>query len=228
MTTRILFVCVAALLLVGNDLIAQDANIYGRIYMPAVEKQERTFRGRLYRNRLASRRTILDQQETQRSTFEDVVISAYPLSTRPQVKPLEQARILQKNAEFIPHVLPVTPGTRVEFINLDNFFHNVFSITPGARFNIGRRPTGTVITRTINRLGEVKLFCDIHTQMNAIIYCVDTPYFTRANENGVYLLDKLPPGRYRVEVYHPEFSVANVTIELKADEKFQQSFNLSR
>jgi len=135
--------------------------------------------------------------------------------------------MLQKNAEFIPHVLAVTPGTRVQFINLDPFFHNVFSYTPGAKFNIGRRPTHAVVTRKINKTGFIKLFCDIHSQMNATIVSLNTPYFTKANRNGVYLLD-LPAGKYRLQVIHPEFPKLEKIITLKRNQKMEQSFTLTK
>jgi len=207
---------------------AQEAAVYGRIFLPAVEKKQRTFRGRIYRNRLAAAQKTPKSEQNDRNPLEDVIIAAYPLSFKPEIKPLEKARVLQKNATFIPHVLPVTPGTRVEFINLDRFYHNVFSISPDANFNIGRRPTNTIVSRTINKTGEVKLFCDIHSQMNATILSLETPYFTRANRNGVYLLDDLPPGRYRIEVYHPDLPTVSNETTLEDGDKQEQSFTLTR
>lgn len=204
----------------------QDARIYGRVILPVVKKTRRAFRGRLYRNRLSSSKRFSRSSAHEHSSFEDVIIAAYPLSFKADVKPLKKARILQKNAEFIPHVLPVTPGTVVEFINADHFFHNVFSISPGATFNIGRRPTNTIVRETIRKSGDISLFCDIHSQMASTIVSLDTPYFTTANRNGVYLLDNLPPGKYRIEVIHPDFEKQTVEIVLKAGESSQQSFTL--
>ncbi len=209
------------------SVFAGDAKITGRVNMPVIEKQKRSFRGRLYRNRLASRRAKPESEKKVQNPFEDIIIAAYPLKGVPPFKPTEKARIIQKNAEFIPHVLPVTRGTTVEFINVDRFFHNVFSITPGARFNIGRRPTNTIIRRRIETGGEIKLFCDIHSQMNAIILSLDTPYFTRVNKNGIYSLEGLPPGAYRIEVYHPEFGSIKEVVSLSEDEQLQKTFTLT-
>ncbi|KAA3618287.1 MAG: hypothetical protein D8M58_20505 [Calditrichaeota bacterium] len=209
---------------------AQDskATVYGRIFMPVVKKKSRTFRGRLYRNRLSSRKKRQKTATAPRTSFQDVIIAAYPLSFKPKTEPLKKARILQKNAEFRPHVLAVTPGTRVQFINLDRFFHNVFSYTPGAKFNIGRRPTNSVYSRKIYKTGKINLFCDIHSQMNATIVSLDTPYFTQAGKTGVYLLKELPPGKYRIEVMHPDFPTTESEITVKANEKQEQSFTLSK
>lgn len=225
-------IIIALIILLGLSLFepiqAQTAKVYGRIFMPAVKKKQRTFRGRLYRNRLSAKKKKSKKSSFQRSIFEDVVIAAYPLSFKAEVKPLKRARMLQKNAEFRPNVLAVTPGTNVQFINLDRFFHNVFSFTPGAKFNIGRRRTNTVVTRKINKTGSVKLFCDIHSQMKATIISLETPYFTQANKNGVYLLDKLPAGKYRLEVMHPNFPTIEYIIEVKRDSKVEKSFSLNR
>jgi plastocyanin len=206
----------------------QTASVYGRIFMPAIKKKTRSFRGRLYRNRLSSRKKRQKNFTKQRTSFQDVIIAAYPLSFKAKTKPLAKARILQKNAEFRPHVLAITPGTRVDFINLDRFFHNVFSYTPGAKFNIGRRRTNAVVSRTINKTGQIKLFCDIHSQMNATIVSLKTPYFTQAGKSGVYLLKNLPPGKYRIEVIHPDFPKTEMIITVKKNEKQEQSFTLSK
>jgi len=220
-----------ALLLLFTDARpapAQEGRIYGRIFITAGNESNRTFRGRIYRNRLTSVKAQSENSGSTRSAFEDVIIAVYPLSFSISAEPLTNARLVQKNAEFIPHVLPVTPGTEIQFINLDKFYHNVFSITPGASFNIGRRPTGTIITRRLDKPGEVKLFCEIHSQMNASVYILDTPYFTQANRNGVYLLDKLPAGKYRVDVIHPDYKTISREIEISTDQSLEMSFSLSK
>lgn len=206
----------------------QDARIYGRIFMPVIKKQTRSFRGRLYRNRLSSRKKRQRNATTRRTSFEDVIIAAYPLSFKVKTKPLKKVRVIQKNAEFRPHVLAITPGTRVEFINLDRFFHNVFSYTPGSRFNIGRRATGSKYTRTINKTGKISLFCDIHSRMNATIVSLNTPYFTQPRKSGVYLLKNLPPGKYRIEIIHPDFPKTITEITVKKNDELEQSFTLSK
>ncbi len=214
--------------LLSTLLYARETKVYGRVYIPAVKKKERTFRGRMYRNRLSSRRSGKKASGLRRSVLEDVIILAYPLSFKPKVRPLKRVSLLQKNARFVPRVLPVTPGTSVAFINLDRFYHNVFSISPGARFDIGRRPTGVVVTKTISITGEVRLFCDIHSQMNATILSVNTPYFTRANKNGVYLLKNLPPGKYRMEAYHPDLGTVSEVITVTENSAERLDFNLNR
>jgi len=212
----------------GYSQNKETARVYGRIILPVIKKNVRSFRGRLYRNRLSSAIQRRAQEISKRSSYEDVIIAAYPLSFKAEIKPLPNARIIQRNAVFIPNVLPITPGTTVEFVNADRFFHNVFSITPGANFNIGRRPRNDVIRRRISATGKISLFCDIHSQMAATIISLETPYFTKSNRKGVYLLDNLPKGRYRLEVFHPEFDKITEEITLGEGESSEQSFTLSK
>jgi hypothetical protein len=123
-------------------------------------------------------------------------------------------------------VLPVTQGTVVEIVNADPFYHNVFTLGKGERFNIGRRPTGDVQTQKISGLGETKLFCDIHTQMNAVIMSYDTPYFVRLQPNGMYELKNLPDGMYEVRVYHPNFPMIKEQVEIKSGQTVRKDFAL--
>ena len=212
-----------------DEIYAEDtAKISGTIFIPIVKKERRTFRGRIYRNRLSSAKKKKQATETLQSALIDIIISAQPLSFQYETKPLPDAKILQVNAKFIPQVIPVTPGTEVQFINRDRFFHNVFSITPGSRFNIGRKPTNVVERRIIKEIGEIKLFCDIHAQMNATIICVNTPYFSRVHPDGRYQLSDLPAGLYRIRVYHPDMQEISEVIEIKEGQSIIRNYNLNK
>jgi hypothetical protein len=209
-------------------LFAQNGEITGTVTIPAVQKEVRMFRGNLYRNRLNSSKTTTAASNLLKSSFIDVIISAHPQDFKPVLVPLPDTKILQKDAAFIPRVVPVIPGTVVQFINKDNFFHNVFSLTRGANFNIGRRATNVVVGQKINKLGEIKIFCDIHAQMNAVILSLDTPYFTRVEPNGKYKLGNLPPGNYLIKAYHPDFPEMREPVTVKAEETIIKDFSLSR
>jgi plastocyanin len=224
-----IFILITIILIPLDSLLSQEtASITGRILMPVMRKERRTFRGRVYRNRLASSRKSKSQNKVLKNSFIDVIVSALPLSFRTDVKPKSDVKVLQKNAEFIPRVIPITPGTAIQFINRDRFFHNVFSITPGAKFNIGRKPTGWVTWKKISKIGEVKLFCDIHAQMNATIISLDTPYFTRVEPNGEYSLKGLPEGQYELRTYHPDLPSVFEVVEIKTGDVMRRNFNLSR
>jgi len=212
------------------EISAQDTTgvLKGQIFMPQIKKEKRTFRGRMYRNRLRAKQKNKDDNKALKSSFIDVIVILNPLSFKADTEPLENVKIIQRNAKFIPRVVPVTRNTIVEFINYDKFYHNVFSVTPGARFNLGRRPTGTVVRRKIERPGEIKLFCDIHAQMNATIISLDTPYFARVQPTGSFRISNLPEGNYLVQVYHPDLPDTEQHISIEAGKTIRRNFTLSR
>ncbi len=212
-----------------EDSAAQQSNqISGRVFMPVMAKERRKFRGRIYRNRLSSAKRSSTQNKALKSSFIDIIVSAHPVPSDTLPPPMDPVTIIQVNAEFVPRVVAVTPGTSIRFINRDKFFHNVFSITPGSRFNIGRKPTGVSVSRQINKLGETKIFCDIHAQMNATIICIDTRYFTRVGPDGTYRLSGLPDGSYEIRVYHPDLPGVSNPVDIRDGRSQQINFTLSR
>lgn len=114
-----------------------------------------------------------------------------------------KAEIRQKDYTFVPAVLPVQVGTRVEFPNDDNVFHNIFSYSRPKRFDLGRyrsdeRP---VPSEVFDKPGLVTLRCEIHEHMRAIILVLDTPHFTLTGPDGTFKLSGLPPGRYKLKAW---------------------------
>ena len=128
---------------------------------------------------------------------------------------VRDAQITQRQETFLPNVAVVTAGSTVYFLNEDEFFHNVFSLSPRARFNIGRRPPGNVYGQKINKAGTIKLGCDIHGHMSATIYSLNTPFFTKVNEDGSYRIQGLPDGEYEVRAFHPKLQTYIATVNLQ-------------
>ena len=157
----------------------------------------------------------------------NVIISLHPLDFKPDLELTKDAYISQSQQTFIPHVLPIVVGSKVHFLNEDEFFHNVQSRTAKSRFSIGRRAPGISYSKTIKKIGVVELSCDIHAHMNAKILSFDTPYFTRVGENGTYLIKHLPDGRYRLEVFHPTCDKLIDEIELKGGKVMELNYTLS-
>jgi plastocyanin len=119
----------------------------------------------------------------------------------PAVPPL--AQIAQKDLTFIPTLLPVQAGTRVEFPNFDDTYHNIFSFSPAKRFDLGRyraneKPVPSVV---FDAPGLVTLRCDIHEHMRALILVLPTPHFVVTDADGRYRLGGLPPGHYTVKAW---------------------------
>ncbi|MFQ3597412.1 MAG: hypothetical protein SNJ66_03635, partial [Chloroherpetonaceae bacterium] len=107
---------------------AQTAELSGTITLSASNTTQRIGRGQAYRNRLAPEKPT-ETKAMSSSAYADVVVSAHPLSFKPKLQPLTKNRTMdQRDASFIPRVLPVTQGTVVQFVNNDPFYHNVFSL----------------------------------------------------------------------------------------------------
>jgi plastocyanin len=117
----------------------------------------------------------------------------------PPEKPLVMA---QRGLQFYPAVLPISAGTKVAFPNEDNTYHNVFSYSPEKRFDLGRYAKGEgppVVT--FDQPGEVRIFCEVHEHMRAVVLVLDTPYFTTTDESGRFSLNEVPPGEYTLRVW---------------------------
>ncbi len=107
----------------------------------------------------------------------------------------------QKNESFVPYVLPIAIGTTVDFPNRDRTFHNVFSLSKPQRFDLGRYAAGRSKAVRFDRPGVVRVFCDIHSHMNAFILVFAHRFFAATDENGAYRIDNVPPGTYNLAVW---------------------------
>jgi plastocyanin len=124
-----------------------------------------------------------------------VVYIKGPVPGAKVVRPVEE--IHQKNATFVPHVLPIMVGAAVEFPNDDNIFHNVFSKSDATHFDLGLYKKGDRPKQVpFNKPGEVDVFCSIHARMNCIILVLENPYFAVSDSRGRYAITNVPPGTY--------------------------------
>jgi len=115
-------------------------------------------------------------------------------------EPTEGGRAVmdQRNETFVPHVLAITVGTTVDFPNSDKFYHNVFSLSKSKPFDLGRYATGSSRPVRFDRPGIVRVFCDIHSHMNAFILVFSHPFYALTDADGRYRIDNVPPGTYGV------------------------------
>jgi plastocyanin len=134
--------------------------------------------------------------------YSGVVVWLEPLLAPDAAPAPVRARMEQRGKTFLPHVLPVQAGSLVEFPNFDPIFHNAFSNYNGQLFDIGLYPPGTTRSVRFSRPGVVRVFCNIHPNMSAVIVTVNTPYFTTSGTDGGFRLEGVPPGEYRLRVFH--------------------------
>jgi plastocyanin len=111
-------------------------------------------------------------------------------------------QMVQRDKAFEPHILVVQVGTMVQFPNKDPFFHNVFSLFNGKRFDLGLYEAGSGRTVRFERAGVSFLFCNIHEQMSAVIVSVDTPYYGLSDRAGHVTIPRVPDGNYRMHVWY--------------------------
>jgi plastocyanin len=142
-----------------------------------------------------------DPAVRKRLDYSGVVISLNPSPAKP-FSADARASILQKDKTFTPHVLAVPVGASVDFPNADPIFHNAFSSYSGQIFDVGLYPPGTTRAVRFTRPGIVRVFCNIHSAMSAVIVVLGTPYFGVTGKDGSYSIPNVPAGEYQFEVFH--------------------------
>jgi plastocyanin len=122
--------------------------------------------------------------------------------------------LLQKNKTFTPHLLVVPVGSSVAFPNEDPFFHNVFSLFDGKRFDLGLYEAGSTRSVVFSRVGVSYIFCNIHSEMSAVVIALDTPFYSIADQHGSFRLTGVPDGDYDLQVWaegQPQSSLDQLT-----------------
>ncbi len=205
-----------ALFLVTVSAVAQPqtGTITGTVELRLAAAPPRTERGLRYR----SGSSMAGMEDHARPVNEErnVIVSLEgPGLDQRRVMSPERATMNQRDATFVPRVLAVERGTVVTFTNEDKTYHNVFSLSPAKRFNIGRRPTGEAVPVRFDRTGVVQIFCDIHSHMTAFIVVLDNPYFVKPDADGRFTLADVPPGRYTLHVWHERLSTPPISVEVR-------------
>ena len=127
------------------------------------------------------------------------------------------AQVAQRNIAFAPDLLPVLVGTAVEFPNMDETYHNVFSYSKTKRFDLGRyRKDEKPSVVVFDKPGAVTIHCEIHERMRGTILVLETPYFIKTDTAGKYRLEHLPPGNYVLKAWVAGDDVRQRPVELKS------------
>jgi plastocyanin len=133
----------------------------------------------------------------------------------PRAQPLNRP-MLEKEKRFVPHVLAVPLGSTVDFRNEDEIFHNVFSLSPAAKFDTGLHKGGADTPVKFDKAGVIELLCNIHATMLGYLVVVDTPWYAVADGGGAFQIRGVPPGEYEAAVWHEsanEVQKRKVTVE---------------
>lgn len=204
----------AALLLLSPLCAAAQSVIEGHVNLPAAISAPVQSK----RYEIVSRAGVLATNPPLAVVY---LAGAFP---RPAVPPTVQ--LPQKDLAFVPALLPVQTGTRVEFPNLDDTYHNIFSYSSPKRFDLGRyradeRP---IPSQIFDVPGLVTLRCEIHEHMRGIVLVLDTPYFVVTDEHGNFRLTGVPAGHYTLKAWLTSKTTLEQPVELAPDSRLRVDF----
>jgi len=150
---------------------------------------------------------VMNGKKTKARDASNVVIWLTPtdgtvISPLPAAQSFLRPRLVQKDKSFEPHVLVVPVGSLVQFPNRDPFFHNVFSLFEGKRFDLGLYEAGSTRDVLFDKPGISYIFCNIHAEMSAVVIALNTPYYGISDRRGQVLIPGVTPGRYAMRVWY--------------------------
>jgi plastocyanin len=154
---------------------------------------------------VSGRVELVDSRETsvrRDGDFQGVAVWLEPSAGEAQPRAAGTHTIRQKGKRFIPHVSVVQTGTVVDWPNLDPIFHNAFSNFAGQPFDTGLYPPGGTRKVRFTRAGVVRVFCNIHSTMSAVVVVVNTPWHAVTGRDGSFRIEGVPPGEYQLHVWH--------------------------
>jgi plastocyanin len=193
-----------------------------------------TIRGRVDLRRTlappARRPNVADLGTAAQRELPDRRQSVVYLETAPRgaFEPTEPGRAVmnQRNETFVPHVLAITTGTTVDFPNSDRIYHNVFSLSKAASFDLGRYAAGRSKSVRFDRPGVVRVFCEIHSHMSAFILVFSHPFFAVTDGEGRYRIENVPAGTYNVIAWNEGDVSEAVPVAVSKDEMTDADFTL--
>ncbi|HEY7352364.1 MAG TPA: hypothetical protein VH596_06305 [Terriglobales bacterium] len=153
---------------------------------------------------VSARVKLIDANHGSESSHaENVVVWLVPTGDQaaPKMVPKQPLRLTQHNKSFEPHLLIVPVGSVVEFPNHDPFFHNVFSLFEGKRFDLGLYEAGSTRNVSFDRPGVSYIFCNIHAEMSAVVIALSTPYYGVSDRKGEIVIPKVPVGNYMLKTW---------------------------
>jgi plastocyanin len=141
--------------------------------------------------------------------------------------PKNHAVIRQREKQFDPPLSIVVKGTTIDFPNEDKIFHNVFSVSRPARFDLGLYKSGTAKSVEMKRAGTVDVYCNIHPEMIAKVKVLDNAYYTITGSDGKFEIQNVPAGEYPIVAWLPSGDEAKGTVVVKAGEAAEVKLDVS-
>lgn len=176
-------------------------------------------------------------------TDENVVIYIQKVGGKKFAPPEESAAMDQKEMTFVPHVMPILVGTKVDFLNSDAVRHNVFSPSKTKKFNLGTYGAGIVKSMVFDKPGLVAILCNVHPEMSAFVLPLKTPYFAVTDKDGKFQIPndkamkiakvaekykKLPAGRYKLITWHEKLKTKTAEVVVPDEGEVKVEFALTR
>jgi plastocyanin len=158
-----------------------------------------------------------------------VVYIDQPLAEKP-VPPANPVQlVVQKNASFSPHLLPLLVGTTVEWPNRDEIYHNAFSISDAKQFDLGMYKDQDQVKPphlVFDKPGRIDVFCSIHKDMHCVILVLENPYFASTDAKGHYQIVNVPAGTYKLRAWHERMPSLVKEVIVPAEGEIRIDFTL--
>jgi len=193
--------CTFVLFTIVGDLEAGD--IIGKVELISSPTTSQTPHSPFARER--SSESVELHSPTEENKLISIVFLGQHPDLKPIIDPLYKPVVDQINMEIIPHVLAIQVGTTVNFVNSDNIYHNIFSLSPTRKFDLGRYGMGGRKDITFEKPGEVRVFCDIHPHMNSVVLVLPNRYFAEVYSDGDFAIKNVPEGTYKLHAWHEVF-----------------------
>lgn len=160
---------------------------------------------------------------------QDVVVYIEEVNSNDYPAPTEKGVLDQLNLTFVPHVLAVQKGTKVDFPNSDSVRHNLYSPPDCCKqFNLGTYDVGVIKTVDFDEACSVPLLCNVHAEMSAFVLVLNNPYFSVTEKDGVFKIENVPPGTYKVSAWHEKLRTVTKDVTVEAGKTANADFNLKK
>jgi len=160
---------------------------------------------------------------------QDVVVYIEEVNGNDYPAPEEKGILDQLNLTFVPHVIAVQKGTKIDFPNSDSVRHNLYSPPDCCKqFNLGTYDVGVVKTVDFDQICSVPLLCNVHAEMSAFVLVLNNPYFSVTEKDGVFNIENVPPGTYKVSAWHEKLRTVTKDVTVEAGKAANVDYNLKK